>query len=610
MSKSRTSLIVKALPHTPPYKIHRYFARRPWNVFEAIIGEFTKPGDTVLDPFMGGGTTIYEASKLGRAAIGCDLNPLSIFIVESMFTTNGVKEIHSVRDQILEKLQRYEGPVKLPCISCGDKGHVEWCELVHTVLCPNCDNVCNLSDENKVAPGRYRCPNVDCSYSKGFAAARVRRQEPKYKYSVVKCGSCSVTWTEEFSDWHVSELKKIIQGLLLELEGRKVSIGKSPIPRDWDRQHEDLLFAKGFECFEDLFTRRNHLELLLLKDEIGKLASDPKIYRALRFALSDSIRDVNIMSFTNSGWQAGKPTTWSKHAYWTPSEFCEVSVSQAFSKSVQALVRSIEFNVSTRFPGKLVDKVPSNGLAPSEVMLHAGSISTLRLQDNSVDAVITDPPYGSNVQYAELSHFWFPWNKDLYKSEANFKAEAVVNRKQNFVGAKGYFDYESSLTQVFSASYRALKPGGILALTFNNKDLRAWVALLVSITKAGFHYIPNSVYFQDGVANYRQTAHTRFEGSPFGDFVYIFEKAAEPREVAGNSKSVIGEEISRALKTANSLIELGNAREGVMTSFYNQLVVLIQDYINTNSELSSESIYQSLLGSELGIFYRKELVVN
>ena len=73
---------VKALPHNAPYKIHRYFARRPWNAFDAMIEALTNPGDVVLDPFAGGGTTIYESAKLGRAAIGCDINPLSNFIVQ------------------------------------------------------------------------------------------------------------------------------------------------------------------------------------------------------------------------------------------------------------------------------------------------------------------------------------------------------------------------------------------------------------------------------------------------------------------------------------------------------------------------------------------------
>jgi hypothetical protein len=606
MTKINNSLVVKALPHTPPYKIHRYFARRPWNVFEALVNQFTKPGDVVLDPFMGGGTTIYEASKLGRAAIGCDLNPLSVFIVEAMFLSSGRDAIKAACEMTLDALTPFEGPVQLACSQCGNPGRIEWCELVHTVECPNCSELCKLSEDQKVAPGRYRCPNQNCSYSKGFAAARVRRGQPHYKYSVVKCATCSNTWTEEFSDWHLRELGKIRKALQDELAARGVNLSRSPIPREWDRQHEDLLFAKGFEYFEDLFTHRNLLELLILKSEIQKKAGDPEVYRALRFAFSDSLRDVNVMSFTNSSWQAGKPTTWSKHAYWTPSEFCEVSVSSAFRKSVQSLIRSIEFNSNNQFQGRLVSSKRPEDLAPSEAILHSGSVTSLDLGENSVDAVITDPPYGSNVQYAELSHFWYPWNKDLYRSNPDFKLEAVVNRKQGFEGAKTYSSYEANLAEVFSASFKALKSRGILALTFNNKDLRAWVALLAAITKSGFRYIPNSVYFQDGVANYRQTAHTRFEGSPFGDFVYVFEKSPEVERKSPLGDRSLNEEISRALKTANGLLERGNPREAVMTGFYNQLVILIQDYIWSDAELSSESIYQMLLGSELGIFYKKE----
>jgi DNA modification methylase len=52
------------------------------------------------------------------------------------------------------------------------------------------------------------------------------------------------------------------------------------------------------------------------------------------------------------------------------------------------------------------------------------------IQDNSIDLVLTDPPYGSNVQYLELSHFWFPWNRDLYEIEdPAFDQEAISNRK-------------------------------------------------------------------------------------------------------------------------------------------------------------------------------------
>ena len=79
---------VVAEGHTPPYKIHKYFARRPWNVFEQLVQNFSKENEIVLDPFCGGGVTVYESIRKGRKVIGCDLNPLSIFVVRNMEKKN------------------------------------------------------------------------------------------------------------------------------------------------------------------------------------------------------------------------------------------------------------------------------------------------------------------------------------------------------------------------------------------------------------------------------------------------------------------------------------------------------------------------------------------
>lgn len=81
-----TPVIAEA--HTPPYKIHKYFARRPWNIFEQLVQNFSKENEIVLDPFCGGGVTIYEGIRKGRKVIGCDLNPLSIFVVRNMVKKN------------------------------------------------------------------------------------------------------------------------------------------------------------------------------------------------------------------------------------------------------------------------------------------------------------------------------------------------------------------------------------------------------------------------------------------------------------------------------------------------------------------------------------------
>lgn len=104
-----------------------------------------------------------------------------------------------------------------------------------------------------------------------------------------------------------------------------------------------------------------------------------------------------------------------------------------------------------------------------------------------------------------------------------FELEAISNRKKGFKGAKDQYTYENNLYSVFQSGYSALKPGGYMVMTFNNKDMSAWLALLLSIFRSGFSF--EKMYFQDGVKNYKQTSHTKAKGSPFGDFIYVFKKS-------------------------------------------------------------------------------------
>ena len=86
----------------PPYHIHKWWATRLGSVFRGItLGALTGADSdiwetfykrhhlkdkVVLDPFMGSGTTLGEALKLGARAIGCDINPVSTFMVRQALT--------------------------------------------------------------------------------------------------------------------------------------------------------------------------------------------------------------------------------------------------------------------------------------------------------------------------------------------------------------------------------------------------------------------------------------------------------------------------------------------------------------------------------------------
>lgn len=111
----------------PLYHIHKWWATRLGSVFRGIVlGALSKPetdtwlqfykthnltGKVVLDPFMGSGTTLGEAVKLGAKAIGCDINPVSTFLVRQAFTPASEQDLRTaferLEKQVAPEIQRY-----------------------------------------------------------------------------------------------------------------------------------------------------------------------------------------------------------------------------------------------------------------------------------------------------------------------------------------------------------------------------------------------------------------------------------------------------------------------------------------------------------------------
>ncbi|MDR1925477.1 MAG: type I restriction enzyme HsdR N-terminal domain-containing protein [Planctomycetaceae bacterium] len=110
------------------FGVHGYFTKQAWNVVEKYIKNFTLPGDIVLDPFGGSGITAIEAYINNRTAINVDLNPLAVFIVQTLVTPVSLTELKDAfdkvkadylknepktKDQIKAALNKYQGPKPL-----------------------------------------------------------------------------------------------------------------------------------------------------------------------------------------------------------------------------------------------------------------------------------------------------------------------------------------------------------------------------------------------------------------------------------------------------------------------------------------------------------------
>lgn len=92
-----TRLVAAACDMSPisglTHNFYRYPARFSPKLVRAVIDTFTEPGDLVLDPFVGGGTTLVESLVSGRHAIGADISSLATFVSEVKTTLYSEEEL-------------------------------------------------------------------------------------------------------------------------------------------------------------------------------------------------------------------------------------------------------------------------------------------------------------------------------------------------------------------------------------------------------------------------------------------------------------------------------------------------------------------------------------
>jgi len=92
---------------------YRYPARFSPLFARAAIKTFSQPGDAILDPFMGGGTTLVEARILGRQAIGTDINSLAVFIAKvktDVFSDAELSRVSSWAEDVASSLNLHKIP--------------------------------------------------------------------------------------------------------------------------------------------------------------------------------------------------------------------------------------------------------------------------------------------------------------------------------------------------------------------------------------------------------------------------------------------------------------------------------------------------------------------
>lgn len=90
------------------FGVHGYFTKQVWNVVQEYIRNFSQAGDVVLDPFGGSGVTAVEALMTDRKAIHIDLNPMSVFMVNSLIAPVKISDLQQAFEQVKTAYLKHE----------------------------------------------------------------------------------------------------------------------------------------------------------------------------------------------------------------------------------------------------------------------------------------------------------------------------------------------------------------------------------------------------------------------------------------------------------------------------------------------------------------------
>ena len=494
--------------YRPIISIHKWFARRPGSLFRSLLlaefghgalaEEYWKSQDLprlVADPFMGGGTTIFEALRLGMSVVGSDINPMAYWLVRQAVDPLDLDAFRAAGDRLWNSLKNRVGDLyKTKCLTCGEDADAKYFLWVKKCACPQCGDEVDLFPGYRVAeavrhprevyhcprcsrlceldPGSdRRCPDCGFSLAKGnvsrgkatclncqheFVFARFLEAPPVHRLFAVEyqCLRCYESLPgRQFKTPDADDLHRVsLSSARLAASDARFLIPNDEVPHG---DETSRLLRWGYSRYRHLFNDRQLLGLSELLQEI-KSESDLRIRNALITVFSDFLRYQNLLCRYDT-YALKCQDIFSVHGYPVGLVACENNLpgirkvgSGSFIHFVEKYAKAKAYAqrpYETRYDGgrkkivqipdetieaKLVDEQPVG--SPKSAWLNCLPSQNLEIAPGCLDAVFTDPPYFDNVQYAELMDFCFVWLRSVLANEIDAFSRASTRSQQELTG--------------------------------------------------------------------------------------------------------------------------------------------------------------------------------
>ncbi len=301
---------------------------------------------------------------------------------------------------------------------------------------------------------------------------------------------------EKLPEWEALDMVPSERFPELSNDDRPIQYGM-PLWRDLFSPRQLLCHGTSVEVFREM------LEADRAKDELTEVRCAAYGYLALSL---DKLCDYNSRM---SVWHSNREVmahTFTQHDFsfkWSYAEMAPLIVGAGYDWAIKQTAKCIKELVALVRPdgeGDMVAEMHGAECAPPPITITCKPGDSLdHIADNSIDAVVMDPPYYDNVMYAELSDFFYVWLKrtaghvfpDLFRRNLTDKDNEAVANPVRFRGEKGVKaragrDYQERMASIFNECRRVLKVDGIMTLMFTHKATGAWDALTSGLMQAGF----------------------------------------------------------------------------------------------------------------------------
>lgn len=490
----------------PIYNAHSYHTKVPHKAIMRYILHYTEPGDIVFDGFCGTGMTGVAAqmcgdrktveslgyqvkpdgtimqqetgddgkirwmpfSKLGvRRAVLNDLSPAATFIAYNYNTPVDVRAFEKEAKSILKEVEDECGWMYETKHTDGRMGKINYTIWSDVFVCPDCAEEIvfwevAVDKEAGEVKDEFPCPICSSKLNKRNAErVWVTKYDSAIKETVRQAKQIPVRINYSV-DKNSFEKKPDEYDLELidKIENNEIPywFPKAEVPDGYNTRQPKV--SHGITNVHHFYTKRN----LWVLSKTFNLSQNKFELKFLLTGFLNRATKLNQLHLKNyffggGGCNAGHR----KGTLYAPSISMETPITKLLDDRLKTQSRSFK-----AYPSFI-----KNILSTAS----ADNFSTFTINEG-IDYVFIDPPFGSNLNYSELS---FPWESWL-----NLFTDNVPEAIENSVQGKGPEEYRKLMERGFRTIYSALKPGRWVTIEFSNTNSYVWNIVQIALENSGF----------------------------------------------------------------------------------------------------------------------------